>query len=157
MLGIVRERCQTLAHPLAPAATPRHSHRADAVASAAMPRAVVGRIDCSRNAYNLVTRRREGTFYPDEIEIQEAHSKHRKLDSQAALSHPTRDRAADGLRPQVWPLRASRCDHDPGRLSPWSAGVGGLRPAMAADRAMRGPPARSPRPERDLQRAPNPR
>jgi hypothetical protein len=38
-------------------------------------------IDCSRKAYNLVTRRREGTFYPDEIEIQEAHSKHRKLDS----------------------------------------------------------------------------
>jgi hypothetical protein len=38
-------------------------------------------LDCARKAYNLVTRRREGTFYPDEIEIQEAHSKHRKLDS----------------------------------------------------------------------------
>ena len=34
---------------------------------------------------------------------------------------------------------------------------GGLRPAMAADRAIRGPPARSPREERDCQRPPNPR
>jgi len=29
--------------------------------------------------------------------------------------------------------------------SPWPAGGRGLRPAMAADRAIRGPPARSPR------------
>jgi len=36
--------------------------------------------------------------YRDEIQIQEARSKHRKLDSHAALPHPTRDRAADGLR-----------------------------------------------------------
>src|SRR5262249_13108816 len=115
------------------------------------------RFDCARKAYNLVTRRREGTFYPDEIEIQEAHSKHRRLDSQAALPPPTRDRAADRLRPKTWPLWASRRDHDPGRLSPRSAGLGGLRPAMAADRTVRGPPARSPRQERDLQRAPDPR
>jgi hypothetical protein len=38
-------------------------------------------LDCARNVYNLVTQRREGMFYPDEIEIEEAHSKHRKLDS----------------------------------------------------------------------------
>ena len=38
-------------------------------------------LDCSIKVSNLVTRRREGTFYPDEIEIQEVHSKHRKLDS----------------------------------------------------------------------------
>src|SRR5262245_49069687 len=112
--------------------------------------------DCARNVYNLVTRCREGTFYPDEIEIQEAHSKHRKLDSQAALPHPTRDRAADGLRPKAWPLWASRCDHDPCRLSPRSAGLGGLRPAMAADRAVRGPPPRSSGQERDSECAPNP-
>src|SRR5262249_34364137 len=37
------------------------------------------------------------------------------------------------------------------------AGHGGLRPAMAADRTVRGPPARSPRQERDLQRASDPR
>src|SRR6516164_11317222 len=72
--------------------------------------------DCAINVYKLVTRCREGTFYPDEIEIQEAHSKHRKLDSQAALPHPTRDRAPDGLRAQVRPLCASRRDHAPGRL-----------------------------------------
>src|SRR6516225_1143748 len=113
--------------------------------------------DCAKKTYKLVTRCREGTFYPDEIEIQEAHSKRRKLDSQAALPHPTRDRAADGLRPKAWSLRASRRDHDPGRLSPRSAGLGGLRPAMAADRDVRGPPARSPRQERDSERAPNPR
>src|SRR5438309_8598668 len=41
-------------------------------------------------------RRREGTFYPDEIEIQEAHAKHRKLDSQTTLSHRARGRALDG-------------------------------------------------------------
>src|SRR5262245_42957757 len=82
--------------------------------------------DCARKAYNLITGRREATFCPDEIEIQEAHSNHRKLDSQAALPHPTRDRAADGSRSQVWPLRPSRRDHDPGRLSPRPAGLGGL-------------------------------
>src|SRR6516162_9538635 len=103
------------------------------------------------------TRPRGGTFYPDEIDIQETHTKHRKLDSQAALPHPTRDRAPDGLGPQAWPLRASRRDHDPGGLPPWPAGLGGVRPAMAADRALRGPPARSPRQERDSQRAPDPR
>src|SRR5262249_13350725 len=103
------------------------------------------RLDCSIKVYKLATRCRKGTFYPDEIEIQEAHSKHRKLDSQTTLSHRARNRAADGLRPQAWPLRASGCDHDPGGLPPWPAGLRGLRPAMAADRALRGPPARSPR------------
>src|SRR5262245_58410982 len=96
-------------------------------------------------------------YYPDEIEIQETHTKHRKLDSQAPLSHRARGRAPDALRAQVRPLWASRRDHDPGRLSPRSAGVGGLRPAMAADRAVRGPPARSPRQERDFQRTSDPR
>src|SRR5262245_58976238 len=63
----------------------------------------------------------------------------------------------NGLRAQVWPIRASRRDHDPGRLSPRSAGLGGLRLAMAADRAIRGPPTRSPGEEWDSQRAPDPR
>src|SRR6516225_9910337 len=102
-----------------------------------------GSIDCSRIAYHLYSRRRAGEVYPHEIDIQETHPKHRKLDSQAALPHPTRDRAADGLRPQAWPIRPSRCDHDPGRLSARSASLGGLRPAVAADRAIRGPPARA--------------
>src|SRR5262249_17649856 len=73
--------------------------------------------------YNLHSSRRENEVYPHEIDIQETQPKHRKLDSEAALPHPTRDRAADGLRPQVWPLWASRCDHDPGGLSAWSAGL----------------------------------
>src|SRR6516162_9183924 len=114
-------------------------------------------VDCARNVLNLVTRRRGGTFYPDEIGVQKTHTKHRKLDSQATLPHPTRDRAADGLRPKAWPLRAPRCDHDPGRLPPWPAGLRGLRPAMAADRAVRGPPPRSPCQEWNPQRPPNPR
>src|SRR5262249_45075052 len=42
-------------------------------------------------------------------------------------------------------------------LPPWPAGVGGLRPAMAADRAIRRPPARSPGEEWNPQRPPNPR
>src|SRR6516164_11246245 len=54
---------------------------------------------CAKNAYNIYSRRREGEVYPHEIDIQETHPKHRKLDSQAAIPHPTRDRAADGLRP----------------------------------------------------------
>src|SRR6516162_8305065 len=113
--------------------------------------------DCSINVYNPYSMRRAGKVYPHESDIQETHTKHRKLDSQAALPHPTRDRPADGLRPQAWPLWASRRDHDPGRLSPRPAGLGGLRPAMAADRAVRGPPARSPGEEWDSQRAPDPR
>src|SRR5262245_63463606 len=117
--------------------------------------ALMVRFDCSINVYKLVTRPRGGTFYPDEIDIQETHTKHRKLDSQAALPHLTRDRPADGLRLKAWPLRPSRRDHDAGRLPPWPAGVGGLRPAMATDRAVRGPPAGSPGQERNPQCAPN--
>src|SRR6516225_4913076 len=113
-------------------------------------------VDCARNVYNLYSMRRAGKVYPHEIDIQETHPKHRKLDSQAALPHRARGRAPDGLRPQAWPLRPSRRDHDPGRLSTRSAGLGSLRPAMAADRTLRGPPARSPGQERDLQRTSNP-
>src|SRR5262245_10690288 len=133
------------------------SCRAPASCIAIATRSMQPLLYCAKNAYNLVTRRREATFYPDEIEIQEAHSKHRKLDSQATLSHRARGRAPDGLRSPVRPLRASRRDHDPGRLSPWSPGLGGVRPAMAADRAIRGPPARSPCQERDCQRTSDPR
>src|SRR5215475_306230 len=107
--------------------------------------------------YKLVTRPRGGTFYPDEIDIQETHPKHRKLDSQATLSHRARGRAPDGLRAQVRPLWASRRDHDPGGLSPRPAGLRGLRPAMAADRTVRGQLARSPCQEWDSQRAPDSR
>src|SRR6516162_9116678 len=69
------------------------------------------RFDCAINAYNTYSMRRAGKVYPHEIGIQETHPKHRKLDSQAALSHPTRDRPADGVRPKAWPLWASRRDH----------------------------------------------
>src|SRR6516225_9753618 len=55
-------------------------------------------IDCSIKAYNLYGRRRAGKVYPHEIDIQETHPKHRKLDSQPTLSHRARGRAADGLR-----------------------------------------------------------
>src|SRR5262249_29536397 len=88
--------------------------------------------------FTTVQERRQpaGKVYPHEIDIQETHTKHRKLDSQAALPHPTRGRAADGLRPQACPLWASRCDHDPAGLPPWPAGLRGVRPAMAADRTL---------------------
>src|SRR6516162_3162582 len=114
-------------------------------------------IDCSIKAYNIYSKTRAGKVYPHEIDIQETHPKHRKLDSQAALSHRARDRAADGLRPKAWPLWASRRDHYPGGLSTRSAGLRGVRPAMAADRAVRRPPARSPGEECNPQRPPNPR
>src|SRR5262249_7643431 len=113
--------------------------------------------DCARKACNLYSRRRAGKVFPHEIDIQETDPKQSKLDSQAALPHPTRDRPADGLRPKAWPLWASRRDHDPCRLSPRSAGLGGLRPAMATGRAIRGPPARPPGQERDFQRTSDPR
>src|SRR6516164_6464510 len=119
--------------------------------------ALMVRLDYSINVYNLYSRRRAGKVLPHEIDIQETRTKHRKLDSQATLSHRARGRATDGLRAQARPLWASRRDHDPGRLSPRSAGLGGLRPPMAADRAIRGPPARSPRQERHSQRTSDPR
>src|SRR6516225_3544916 len=69
-------------------------------------------VDCAENVLNLVTRRRGGTFYPDETDIQETHPKHRKLDSQATLSHRARGRAPAGLRPipraQMPPRRGHR-------------------------------------------------
>src|SRR5262245_2074335 len=115
-----------------------------------------GSIDCSRKVFKINSLQPADKVYPHEIDIQETHTKHRKLDSQATLSHRARGRAPDGVRAQVRPLWASRRDHDPGRLSPRSAGLGGLRPPMAADRAIRGPPARSPGEERNPQCAPNP-
>ena|SRR5215831_15894552 len=55
---------------------------------------MAGAVDCSRKVYELNSRCLAGKVYPHEIEIQETHPKHRKLDSQAALPHPTRSRAA---------------------------------------------------------------
>src|SRR5262245_50593016 len=52
--------------------------------------------------------RPSGKVYPHEIGIHEPRANHRKLDSQATLSHRARGRAVDGLRTQAWPLRASR-------------------------------------------------
>ena len=67
-------------------------NEARATGKRALPRS----IDCSRKAYNLYTRVRPGKGYSHEnrhprIDIQEMHTEHRKLDSQAALPHPTRD------------------------------------------------------------------
>ena len=67
--------------------------------------------NCAKEVYNLYSRRRAGKVYPHEIDIQETHPKHRKLDSRATLSHRARGRAADGLCPQVWPLRAVAYRH----------------------------------------------
>src|SRR6516164_2237731 len=83
--------------------------------------------------------------------LQDAHAL-RKLLSHLPFGHAVYLRAAEpvtsplgyGLRPQAWPVRPSRCDHDPGGLPPWPARLRGVRPAMAADRTVRGPLARSP-------------
>ena len=61
-----------------------------------------------RTVQEINSRPSAGKVYPHEIDIQETHPKHRKLDSQAALSHRARGRAADGLRTQVWSLWPSR-------------------------------------------------
>jgi hypothetical protein len=37
--------------------------------------------DCAKNSDKLYSRRRAGEVYPHEIDIQETHTKHRKLDS----------------------------------------------------------------------------
>src|SRR5499427_1289459 len=52
---------------------------------------------------NIYSRTRAGRVYPHETDIQETHSNHRKLDSQATISHRARGRAPDGLRAQVRP------------------------------------------------------
>src|SRR5262249_25602372 len=52
--------------------------------------------DCAKNAHDLYSRRRAGKVYPHETDIQETHPKHRKLDSQAAPSHPTRSARKHG-------------------------------------------------------------
>jgi hypothetical protein len=60
--------------------------------------------------------------------------------------HPvTLGRARQGrnlLCPQAQPLRTSRLDHDPGRLSSWTASLGGLRSPVASGRARPRPHAR---------------
>ena len=61
--------------------------------------------------------------------------------SNSRVSHWPRDRAPDGGGQEGQPVGPSRRDHDPGGLSTRSAGLRGVRPAMAADRAIRGSPA----------------
>ena len=43
--------------------------------------------DCARKVYKLASNLQKERFYRDEIDIQETHTKHCKLDSQAALPH----------------------------------------------------------------------
>src|SRR6516225_1619304 len=64
--------------------------------------------------------------------------------TQEGVLSPNESQAIRGRFIEVWARGANG-------ISP-----GDLRPAMAADRTLRGPPARSPGQERDLQRAPNP-
>src|SRR5215467_5470008 len=77
-----------------------------------LPSFQFARVDCSIKAYKVYSRRRAGRVYPHEIDIQETHTKHRKLDSQAALPHPTRDRPADGLRPHACGFKLANDGHD---------------------------------------------
>ena len=44
--------------------------------------------DCSIKEYKLYSRRRAGKVFPHEIDIQETHPKHRKLDSQGGATSP---------------------------------------------------------------------
>src|SRR5262245_21974143 len=50
-------------------------------------------VNCARNVYKLNSRCLAGKVYPHEIGFQETRTNHRKLDSQAALSHRARGRA----------------------------------------------------------------
>src|SRR5262249_60544844 len=75
-------------------------------------------------------------------------------------SHPRvpddgRDRAVDGGRQEVQPLRPSGCDYDPDRLSPRLAGVRVVRSAMVAGRAGHRPATR-PQGEERLAEGPPP-
>src|SRR5262249_51145729 len=114
-------------------------------------------LNCAKKGHKLNSRCLASKVYPHEIDIQETRTNHRKLDSQATLSHRARGCPAGGPCSEAWSLRASRRDNDSGLLPPRPAGLRGLRPAMAADRAIRGPPARSPGQERHSQRTSDPR
>src|SRR4029453_13366931 len=56
---------------------------------------------CAKKEHKLNSRWLEGKVYPHEIDIQETQPKHRKLDSQAALSHRARGRGK-GPFSSVW-------------------------------------------------------
>src|SRR5436309_2316873 len=83
------------------------------------------RLDCIEKVCYLPSQRqRRGSSYAEsKAECQPA--KHCKLYS-SKIPDGARDRKAHGLCPQAQPLRTSRLDHDPGRLSSWTASLGGL-------------------------------
>src|SRR5215813_14725991 len=64
------------------------------------------------------------------------------LSSHPRVSDDGRDRALDGGRQEVQPLRPSGRDYDPDRLSPRLAGVRVVRSAMVAGRADHRPATR---------------
>src|SRR5262245_53362916 len=81
---------------------------------------------CTEKVYYLPSQlqRRRISYAESKTECQP--TKHCKLYSSEIPDRP-RDRKAYGPCPQTQPLRTSRLDHDPGRLSSWAASLGGLR------------------------------
>src|SRR5262245_41447860 len=73
-----------LALPPHAAHPPRRLH--PALRSRCAPCSRSSLYDCAKKAYQPYSRRRAGKVYPHEIDIQETHTKDRKLDSQATLS-----------------------------------------------------------------------
>src|SRR6266511_5905997 len=91
-------------------------------------------IHCTEKGYYLPSQpqRRGISYAKSKTECQP--TKHCKLYS-SKIPDRSRDRKAHGLCPQAQPPRTSRLDHDPGRLSSWTASFGGLRSPMVSGRA----------------------
>src|SRR5262249_47396365 len=77
------------------------------------------------------------------------------LSSHSRVPDDGRDRALDGGRQEVQPLRPSGRNHDPDRLSPRLADVRVVRSAMVAGRAGHRPPPRPQGEERLAECPPN--
>ena len=95
--------------------------------------------------YNLYSMRRAGKVFPHEIDIQETHPKHLNLTvKRRYLTEREVERLMDCAR------KHGRYGHRDATmiLVAYRHGLRAsevLRPAMATDRAVRGPPPRSPR------------
>src|SRR5262249_58055213 len=90
--------------------------------------------NCEQKSYYFSSHTYRKGFSREKTDSQCQHANHRKLHSCTSLPHRARGRAADRSRQEQSP-RPSRCHHDPGRLSSWLTGFGGLRPRMASGRA----------------------
>jgi hypothetical protein len=97
---------------------------------------------CEEKDYYLTSYLKPKGFSRGKSNSPWQHTKYCKLHSCTPLSHRARGRAPDGHCPRAQPPWPSRCNDDPGRLSPWDASKRSLQPRMASDRARPRPSAR---------------